>query len=539
MIARSRFVLIALILAVIAPPRVQAQQKPLALLSISSIDSLLGNLEYLTDAAGAADLGQFAKMMANPYLEGLDRTKPIGFVVSTDGQQFVPLGFIPVHDLDKTLSTLEEQIGAPRDAGNGIKEIVGPQSVFIKEQNGWAFVGQTVESLATLPQDPVKALRSLPQDYDLAIRGHVQNVPKPYLQMAVTTLQEGIKQGLQQLPDEDRAAQEELMNIQMQQLETFITESDEITLGWKTDPTAQRTYLDMTFTAVPGGKLAEQMAGMADAKSDYSGFLIPGAAMTMNVSSKIPPEQAATSVQAIENLKGTVLRELEEDGDLESPEARKTAKELVNAVMDILIATIKTGTMDGGASVVLKPQAMTVLAGFHVADGKEVEKILKQLQEMANNEPGFPGIKFNADGQAGVTFHTLKMPVPEEEDARKVLGETMEVAVGIGQQSVYFGFGAECLAKLKSIIASQPKQKQVPPFQMTLSLSRVMEFVASIEDNPLVGAVNDALTQAGDKDHVKIRGIPVPNGFTYRIELEEGVLRAVGEAVKMSNAGGF
>ena len=435
MIARSRFAIIALILAGFALPRAEAQQKPLAVLSISSIDSLLGNIEYLTEAAGAADFGQLAKMMANPYLQGLDQTKPIGFVLSTDGQQFLPLGFIPVTDLNKTLSLLEEQIGAPRDAGNGIKEIVGPQSVFVKEENGWAFVGQTVESLSTLPQNPTELLDGLAEDYDIAIRGHVQNVPKPYLQMAVTTLQEGVKQGLSQIPEEDRAAQEELMKIQMQQLETFINESDEITIGWKTDPSAKRTFIDMKFTAVPGGELAQQFAGMGDAKSDYTGFLVPGAALTMNVSSKVPPEQVQTSVQAFEGLKKTVLREIEKDDDLESPEARKTAKELLNAAMDILIATMKTGVMDGGASVVLKPQALTVLAGFHVADGKQVEQILKRVEVLAQNEPGFPGIEFNADNQSGVAFHTMSIPIPEEEDARKILGSELKVAVGIGRKA--------------------------------------------------------------------------------------------------------
>ena len=96
-----------------------------------------------------------------------------------------------------------------------------------------------------------------------------------------------------------------------------------------------------------------------------------------------------------------------------------------------------------------------------------------------------------------------------------------------------------CVQQLKSIIAVQEKQKPVAPFQMTLSLSPVMEFVSSIEDNPLVGSVNDALKEAGDKDHVKVQGLPITNGFTYRIELEEGVLRAIGEAAKMAQAGGF
>jgi hypothetical protein len=519
--------------------RAQAQRKPVAMLSVSSIDAILGNVQYLTDAAGAGELGEFATMMANPYMQGMDRTKPIGMVLTTNGEDFLPLAFVPVKDLDATLSILEEQVGTPRELGNGIKEIAGIQPVFIKEQKGWAFIGQTVESLGDLPENPVAMLNAMPQDYDFAIRGKIQNVPKVYLDMAVNTLKDSIKQGLEQLSEEDRKNQEDAVLAQMNQFETFIKESDEITIGWKTEADKKRTYLDLTFTAVPGGTLAEKMSAMANAKSDFTGFLRPDAAMTLNLSSEIPEDQIQASIDAITSLKSTALREIEKDDDLKSPEARKAAGEILTAAIDILVDTIKTGKFDGGASVVLAPNALTALGGFHVAEGKDVEAVLRRVADMAKDEPDFPGINFNVDKQGDIAFHTMTIPIPEEEDARKLLGDTLEIAVGTGKDSAYFGFGHNCVAQLKSIISSQPAQQPVPPFQMTMSLKPIMQFVSAIEDNPLIGSVKDALDDVGTKDHVKIQGLAVKDGVTYRLEVEEGVLRAIGEAVKMSNAGGF
>ena len=362
-----------------------------------------------------------------------------------------------------------------------------------------------------------------------------------YLTMAVMMLQDGIKQGLQQLPEEDRAAQEEMMRANMKQLETFINESDEITLGWKTDPVGKRTYIDMRFTAIPGGELAKQMAALANTKSDYTNFIIPGAAMTINVSSKIPPEQIPSSVQTIKSLKENAFREIDKDDNLDSPAAKTAAKELLGSALDILVATMATGKIDGGASVLLKPQAMTIVGGFHVADGKEIKVILERVVKMAKDDKDFPGIKFDADEQSGVVFHTMSIPIPEEEEARKILGETLEMAVGVGAQSAYFGFGVDCVEKLKTIIATQAKQQPVPPFQITISLGPVMEFISSIDEknNALVGSVRDALQLADSKDHVKIQGLSIPNGVTYRVEIEEGVLRAIGEAAKMAPALGF
>lgn len=542
---RSRYTLAMLLLGMLALPvanaHAQAQQKNVAMMSVSSIDSLLGNINYLTEAAGAGEFGQMLGMMSAGYLEGIDRANPVGIILTTDGQQeFLPLGFVPVKDLSKVLSSMEESVGRPKDLGNGIKEIPNFPPIFMKEQNGWAFIGQTVESMANLPKDPVAELGQLPKDYDVAIRGIVQNVPKQYIDMAVSALQDGVRQGIENMPEDDQKGQKALIESQMKQMETFIKESDQITIGWKTEPAEKRTFLDMTFTAVPGGALAKQMNAMANAKSDFTGFMLPGAAMTMNMSSEIPEEQIQTSVDMIEGLKETIMREIDKDENLEDDaEMAAAAKDMVGAAMDILSETMKTGKIDGGASVMLKPGDITVLAGFHVADGDEIVKVLKKAADAAKSEPEFPGINFNADRSNGVEFHTMTVPVPEDEEARSILGNTLTMAIGTSKDSAYIGLGQNCVAQLKTIIAQQPKQKSAPPFQMTFALTPIMEFVSGIEDNPLVGSVLEGLQESANKDHVKLHGLPVKNGFTYRIEMEEGVLRAIGEAVQMSSAGGF
>jgi len=537
---RSIMPLLLLLLVALPVAQVQAQQqkKTVAVMSVSSVDSLLGNVGYIAESAGFPEAMGIVTMMGGEYLEGIDRGKPIGMVLNTDGQEFTPLGFIPVKDLNRIFAAMEDTMGSPRDAGNGIKEIPGFQPVFVKEQDGFAFVGQTVESMAALPKNPVASLGNLPQEYDFAIRGFLQNIPEEYLQMAIDGLQEGIKQGLDQLPEEDRENQARMLEGQMKQMETYIKESDELTIGWKTEPANKRTFLDISFSAVAGGTLAKQMNTMANATSDYSGFVVPGAAMSMNFSSDIPQEQIASSMEAIEGMKAAALKEIDRDEDLEE-DTRKAAKEMAGAAIDIMIATMKTGKMDGAMSVVLDSNDLRVVGGFHVADGKEVEKILRQLAEMAKNEKDFPGINFDAEQAAGVAYHTMTMPVPEdEEEAKKILGDSLEMAVGVGETSTYIGFGKNCVENLKQIVAAQPKAKKVLPFDMTVSLTPIMEFAGSVEDNPMIGTVTDALKE-DDMDHVRIQVIPKQNGFTYRLELEEGIMRAIGAGINSANAGGF
>ena len=545
MISRCRLAISTLLVGLVAIPlntaQAQAPRKQVAMLSISSVDALLGTINYLTEAGGAPQYGQVAAVMAQPYTEGWDTANPIGLVLTTDGQQdFAPLAFVPVKDLGKALSMLEDQFGAARDVRDGIKELPMFPPVFLKQQGGFAFVAQAAEALDNLPANPVAQLGKLPQDYDVAIRGFVQNVPRPYIDMAVNALQGGIQQGLANLPDEDREAQAKMLELQMKQMEVFIKESDQITIGWKTAPGEQRTYLDITFTAIPGSSLAKQMNMMANAKTDYAGFVLPGAAVSMLFSSEVPQEQMASAINALDGLKATATRELERDAELQSPEAREAAKKLLNSAVDLFTDTMKTGKMDGGASVVLDPGNLSVMAGFHVADGKEVEKLLRGLADMAKDEPDFPGINFNADRMGEVTFHTMNVEVPANEpQARKLLGPQLEMAIASGPTSAYLGVGKDCVARLKQIIQSQPKQKKILPFEVVVALKPIMQFVGSMDDNPMVGAMNDALESVGDKDHANLLGLPVENGFIYRIQLEEGIIKAIGEAVKMANAGGF
>ena len=172
-------------------------------------------------------------------------------LLHTDGQDFVPLAFVPITDLDKVFSALEDSLGSPKDAGNGVMEIPGPQPMFIKEQGKFAFIGQTIESMARLPNNPVAELGNLPKDYDIAIQGNVQNIPEEYIGLAMDGLEEGIRSGLEQLPDEDKAQQQEMLEAQLEQMKTYITESDQIVIGWKTEPAEKRTFIDMSFTALP------------------------------------------------------------------------------------------------------------------------------------------------------------------------------------------------------------------------------------------------------------------------------------------------
>ncbi len=514
--------------------------EPLAVISLKPTDDLQADVEYLLEATGTSQLGQLVLPQVTAFLQGVDGKRPIGLILSVEESEFIPLGFLPVTDLKGFLSQLEEQVGEPIDAGDGILEFQGPQSVFVKEQGGWAFVAESVESLSDLPAQPTQLLEGLHNEYDIAIRAYVRNVPEPFKQMAIAQISAGLDQGL---AGQDDPNARQLAEAQVGQLRQMIQETDVVTFGWSIDQDGKQTYIDFQLTALEGTKLAGQMKAAAQATTSFPGFMDEDAAISVNFAGVIPADQIDQSVAALESVEKSALTEIENDEDLPSDEARNAAKELVSTFFGVARSTIKSGRLDSVTSIILKPKAMTLVSAAHVSSGDDVESAVKQLVDLAKTEPdiSFSRVEFNAEQHAGVNFHILSLPIPEEEYVSQVLGDQLDVVVGTADSAAYVAIGTDGLAHLKQMVdaSSTSQAAKVDPLKLTIALTPILEFADSIESNPIVSGLAQSLAVSGGKDHVQIRTSTIENGVTYRFLIEEGVLRLIGQGVQMGAAGGF
>ena len=152
----------ALLLAPVAVARAQAPAvglKPVAVVSFSGVDKLLADADYLAKLADFAEEFTPIKQAAAMFTVGIDKTRPIGAVMTMSGPEPDFLGFIPVTSLEQVLAVLKAQSMEAKDAGDGVYELnTGLMPVFMKEQGGWAFIAQKAEALKTLPADPAALL---------------------------------------------------------------------------------------------------------------------------------------------------------------------------------------------------------------------------------------------------------------------------------------------------------------------------------------------------------------------------------------------
>lgn len=545
-----------LVVAVAATlPRVAAQtggeMKPLATVTLSSYEQLMKDIDFIGSLAGqqqaSQGLEQMLQMMTQQKgLAGLDKTKPIGVLVQTDGQMPAGAVCLPVSDLNALLDVAKGFGITSQDAGNGLKQIstAQGQSVFAKSTGGWALLSISPDMLNGLPADPGAALAPLANEYDLGVRLHMQNLPEAYKQMAIQAMSEGAKQGLAQKDDEsDEAykARQEQVNAQLAEMERFFNEVDEITIGLAIDSEKdQKAFLDFAYTAKPDTKLAEDIAANSKVTTNFAGFIQPDSAMTLSFASKMTGADAAQLDAMVESLRTQVSTAIDDEEDIESGEAKEKLKSAASDFIDALKSTMEAGVMDGGAVLNVSTEAVTFVGGGFIADPSKVESGLKKITEVAKEEDSegkMPDVQWNASEHAGVAFHTLQVPVPEdEEEARQLFGENVDMAVGIGEKAVYFAAGRNALETVKEVIdaSAAAPNKSIPPMELTVAIGQfinVAKAIADDDDKPHLEMISEMLAnQASEKDHVRMSGEAIENGVRMRIEAEEGVLRAIGMA---------
>jgi hypothetical protein len=313
------------------------------------------------------------------------------------------------------------------------------------------------------------------------------------------------------------------------------------------DSQGQRAYFDMAIEAVPGSDLAKQMAISGEPRTDFGGFYQADAAATLTFANQVNAEaapelvaQMRTNVQGMRQQLGTII-----DADEHLPAGiREAIKSAADDFSEALVATAETGKMDGGAAVRLGPETLTLIAGARVKQSEKIVAGLKKIEAAGKaTTPGFTGITWDAAQHGDVKFHTLNIPLPNEAEPsfRRMVGDQLPIAIGIGPEAMYLAVGRDNIETVKRAIDASraDANKKVPPFELAFSLGPIMELAAVHSGNeqlrPALQNIAAMLkNDAQGRDHVRMLVQVIENGARYRFEAEEGALRALVQAAMIA-----
>ena len=532
----------------------QDASKPLATISFAGHDALVEDLGLLGKLGDNPQLQALFEQMLQmgtkgQGLTGLDMKRPWGVVIApgSAGRMVDGYGFLPVTDLKALLGVLQQTGMTMQDLGDGVTQIGTPmKSLFVKQKGTWAFICTSADALANTADDPEKLLDGVHRKYDLAARILFRDFSPAVRQTIIGFLEMRVEAGLLQMPgesDEQFAVRSRLARQSIQQMTTMIDELDMVRIGLAMDNKTEKVYLDCDIIAREGTKTAEKFAMVKKGKTNFAGFLLPDAALTINQTSVLHEFDIAQIKNSIATIRATAVHELDNQG-LPAGELAQ-AKQMLNDLLGVIEETVEQGRIDLGLAAILEPNALTVLGGCNVADGVKLEKVLHDLVRTAaaENEDVAKAMKWDAGEHQGVRLHAFSIPFPDDtnrEKAVKLFGERLDVVLGTSDKSFYLSVGRDAAAKLKAAIDLSKAEagKEVPPSRISLALTPVARFVAEMADDPqakqMAGMLANVLQQAGSDDHITITGRSIPNGVSQRLEIEQGVIKAIGTVSKMA-----
>jgi hypothetical protein len=523
--------------------RLQAQEatKPVIVVSVSPYNELLKDIEYIGQLRNQPELAKTLEGLLGFFtqgqgLNGLDKTRPWGAAVLTDGATFPKAVFLPVTDIDKLLQALLAFVSEPKDAGNGVLEVQiksNSMPLFIKNQEGWAWIAQSADDLAALPKNPLELLGGLEKEYDVAVRANVQNVPEIYRQLAIDALTDGVEKNLQKQEDEDEAAFEQRKQFargQLQNLVTVINELDQFTVGWSIDRTAKKTFFDFGMTAKEGTETAAQMARIKDFKTRLSGFFQPASMLSLSAASKYTEEEAAQAQQTLTSARATILKDIEQSDKIENEETKAQLVSIVSDGLDILTNMLKTGRSDVAASIVGTGPYVIAGAAF-LGDTGRVAPLLEKIAALLKSRDRLVSFDKQVAQSAGVSFSKITLKPREGEDGEKIaklLGEgNIDIIVGTDKDTVYVAAGAGAMQQVQQAIQTSKAAGETPatPLNFTASTAAIAHMVSLVDDENLQASAMAAMLKESGNDKIRMQYQPVTNGVIMRLEAEEGVIK--------------
>jgi len=547
--------LLAATLVLSAPTSAPAEDmKPLLVVSYAGFDQLVKDLDFLADLGGEADLGLLIDVLVSSIegasLEALDRTKPWGLVLGSDGQAFQILGFLPINDLPKFLAGLPNLGGGASDEGDGVHSIdLQGIRLFFKQKGDWTYVSIATEFFQQLPDDPTKLLADLDTKHKLAGVLHIANIPEAFRQVGVETIRSMLSD-LPKTEGESDAQYELRKRLSAQQLDsmaTWIDDAEVIRFGSSVDDDARKALVDVVMKPKGGSAMAGNLAKQAGLTSNFAGFMLPEASIAFSLNTILGERDKVQAKANYELLREEAHKQLNAIAEVPGGEIKSAIDKLVDEFFDLGFVTIDGCRLDGGVAF-LGPGPFTLVAGFEATNAAQLSQFLDKVARLLETEIGFAGLQRDVDKHEGVKFHSISVPLPggpEGDQLVELFGHDLEVTFGFGERSAYLAVGKDGLAALKRAIDASKStvDKPAPAMQLTASLAAVEKVLGtSAPASPPVeapaaggGGNGNGAQQNGEakvdspaaNDIVRVTAQPTAEAMSWHIELDEAPLGAI------------
>lgn len=374
----------------------EPELKKVAVFSFAGYDALHNSAEKIADLAGYKDsLAAFEMMIAQ--IEGLDKSKPFGAVVMTDGEELIPFAFLPIADLDELQFPGIDDVKENYDAETGLFTVDRGENlkVLLIERDGWLFVANEKIKDKIPEGDPLALLDGMEEEYLFGGCIYAENVPEEL----VDTFMSFLRQNMASLDEANAASFEVLPEIVDYLLESVRTFSG----GLAIDPATGDTHFISEWRFKDGSPMQEMLKKNVNRTTKWSDFCLKEKSVFTFVCSEIADEKQLELVRKqqaaqLENLDKTLSTVIEDEN--QKTEIKKVLDkfgEVQNAMLertrfDYACSLTNDGLLmfgadiSGGESLI---EALNLLKDYIVAHADE--DVLELFKNTKINESTFAG----------------------------------------------------------------------------------------------------------------------------------------------------
>jgi len=516
----------------------KAAAVPLVIINAASVDRLLGDVKYLFETAGQAQINESIEngLAAANNLEGVNRKKPLGmmiFLAPGFPPTPIPVMYVPVDDITK----VAELIGGggntqlkPVDGEPDRFELIGgrrgPQHVVLR--GGYAFINRSAENLDQKFLDPVKLTSGLSARHDLAVTLRLDTVPDAVKTTLLGVLRAQFNANMQQRDDEPdgpyqlrRANESNILEF----IELLLAEGNRVTLGINASEEDKDAVLEVQFEAKPSGNWAKALAKIDSRPSYFAPLLDEKAPLSFSLSWKMDDREQGNMTEFLRVLEPQIASQLE------------PVEPAVRSLFSTLTKTAETGHADAFFQYkVMPPERMALFGGLKVEDGQKLSTAVRSILSQLKMNPEVGELEVDIDAHKGVSFHRIGSRAETTSATnQRIYGGTPSVYIGTGPNVVWFSLGdSSSLDATKTAIddlaearATVGKKVRGAPFQFVLNMSSWLDKLDS--EGRFAKLARPAFEGGNDRLQVDVR--PSENGMRFQLKVEEGFLKLLGSAI--------
>jgi len=466
-------------------------------------------------------------------LAGLDPARPIGVVVTANGDKPVIHGYVPVKNLDQLLDVFQGMVGpAKKDGDKRILTVPGAGAVEIIEKDGWAVI-----AMQDSPAGPANAeaiITKLTGELSVGAQLFPSAMPEAMREKVKAMIDQGAQMAASQGQPVDAAALGSVVES--------LAETEYLMFGAAIEPTKERLFLENRTVMVAGSDAAKMWATAG--KVDKIIGLPAGAdgkAPTVRAhhAQAVPPATRvaieATLAQALPAGTGDPV------GDT-----------LSGLLQDVIAAMLDAGGINIGLAMdtsVAKADSIlpAVTLSAKVKDGKAFESQVKKRLGPDGSLPPEAKVAFDTDKQNGANLHEVTIDLSGVPCA-EVVGEKLVVTLAVGADRVCILFGGDVAKRLATALdaAGKGDAEKKPLTGVDLSVPGLMAYAAMVMnatggDKAAATVLGEIAKDAAAKPSALVQLVvrPIQHGTAMRLTFDAGAIQSIAAAVTaVQSAGG-